>query len=71
MVYCTVDIEDSVKKGILTWGEDEREMRADVHGSEVFQSAIDRAHEIVGTVSPQSRSEQQEAATAFSNGSTC
>ena len=69
MVYCTVDIEDSVKKGIVTWGEVEREMRADVHGSEVFQAAIDRAHAAVGTIAPQSRSEQQEAATAFRSAS--
>lgn len=65
IVYCTVDIEDSVKKSIVTWSEVERELGADVYGAEVFHAAIERAHRIVDTAAPQSRAEQQELATAF------
>jgi dGTPase len=65
IVYTTVDVEDSVKKGILTWQEVERELGADVHGSEVFHAAIERAHQIVNMVVPETRAQHQEFATAF------
>lgn len=65
IVYCTVDIEDSVRKGVVTWTEVERQLGGDVHGAELFQAAIMRTRQIAGTSAPSSKAEQQEFATAF------